>query len=240
MNVQPTEVTEPASGYRAVSPLAVGSLVLGLLAPIALVGSLLWIVPALGIALAVLALRAIKQSSGELTGRRAAMVGLVLNAVFATAGPVNQICTRYWLAGAAQPIADAWFDFLRHDEPHKALQLGQPALQRRVLNDLLWDYYGSSKENRKELEHFVSSPVPRLVLEYGEKCQARFYEIASVVPANDRDMIDLIYVVTYPAPSGKQSFFVRMIIERRVLLSGDIAWRIASNEGGIRPPSMLP
>ena len=44
-----------ASGYHAFSLLAIGSLVLGLFSPLALVHPLLWIVPALGISLAVLA-----------------------------------------------------------------------------------------------------------------------------------------------------------------------------------------
>ena len=239
LSVKFDETTE-GSSYHAVSPAAVGSLVLGLLSPLALVGSLLWIIPAVGIGLAALALRAIRQSNGDLTGRATAYAGLALCTTFASAGPVKTAYTTYYLADAAKPIVEAWFDFLRHGEPQKALQLTTPSMQRRVLNDLLWDYYRSSPENRQELEKFVASPVPRLVLEYGEKCQVRFYEVSRVITGPSNDTIELVYAVTYPDENGKKTVFVLMTVDRRPLQTGEISWRIANNQGGYRPASMLP
>lgn len=238
LSVKLDETTEGAE-YHAVAPAAVGSLILGLLSPVALVGSLLWIVPALGIGLAALALRSIRNSKGDLAGRGTALIGLGLSMVSIAAAPAQMTFTRQHLAAAARPIVDAYFDFLRHGEPHKALQLTVPQTQRRVLNDLLWNHYAETKENREELEKFVASPVPRLILEYGEKCQARFYEINTVVPASDSDRIELVYAVTYPDGESKKSFFVLVIVERRVLQSGEVSWRIANAQGGFRPTTFL-
>ena len=233
------ETTEGV-GYHAMSPAAVGSLVLGLLSPLALVGSLLWILPAVGIALAVIALRAIRRSKGDVTGARAAYAGMALCTIFAAAGPVKAAYTTHYLAAASRPIVEGWFDFLRKGEPHKALQLTMPPAQRRVLNDLLWNYYSGSKETRGELEKFVASSVPRFLLEHGDKCQVRFYEINRVTPGPSSDTIELVYVVTYPDAAGqKKSFFVLFTVERRPLQSGEISWRIVNNIGGFRPASML-
>jgi hypothetical protein len=167
--------------------------------------------------------------------------------VFAVALPTKTAFTRYLLAEAARPIAEAWFDFLRNDEPQKALQLTLPAAQRRELNDELWDYYSKSKEARDELEEFVASPVPRVLLEFGESCQVRFYEINRVETDASGDTIELVYAVTYPekptneggSPSGKRTFFVLSTIERRPLPSGEIGWRVVRNIGGFQPTSLM-
>ena len=247
-----SDTSGDAAEYSAVAPTAVASLVLGLLSPLALVGSLLWIVPALGIALAVMALRAIGLSKGDLTGRTAAYTGLALSTLFAVAAPVQTLYTRQHLSDAARPIADAWFEFLREREPQKALQLTVPQLQRRVLNERLWDYYRGSKETYDELEAFVASPVPRLILEHGTAAEARFYETHRVTTGADSDLIELVYAVTFPGSgqrvevagdstraTRKQTIFVLVSVERRALDSGDIAWRIVNNLGGFRPATML-
>lgn len=225
------------AGYHAVSPLAVGALVMGLLSPLALIAALLWIVPALAVGLACLAFQAIANSGGELTGRGVAFAGLALGILFAAAGPVRSATTRLLLAEQARPICDAWFDFLRNGEPQKAHQLMKPDLQRRALNDRLWEYYRSNKENRDELKSFVATPVPRAILEYGRKCEIRFVETSQVIPGNDSAAIDLVYAVTCPAETGKQTFFVLMSVDRRPQQDGSIAWRIANDRSGIIPAS---
>jgi hypothetical protein len=227
--------TNEGEDYHAISPPAVGSLILGLLSPVVLAGMLLWVIPAIGIGLALLALRSIRRSSGALTGRGVALTGLFLCTLFATAAPAQVLYARHSLAQAARPIVDAWFDFLRHGEPEKALQLTMPAAQRRELNDALWDYYGSAKENRDQLEGFVASPVPRFVLEQGEKCQARFYDANRVATSSSGDTIELIYAVTYPDGPGKKTFFVNVTVDRRPLKEGEVGWRVATNGGGIHP-----
>ena len=232
--------TNEGEDYHAISPAAVGSLILGLLSPVVLAGMLLWVIPAIGIGLALLALRSIRRSGGALTGRGVALTGLFLCTLFATAAPVQVLYAKHSLAQAARPIVAAWFDFLRHGEPEKALQLTMPAAQRRELNESLWDYYGSSKENRDQLEGFVASPVPRFVLEQGEKCQARFYEVSRVTPGSSSDTIELIYAVTYPDGPGKKTFFVNVTVDRRPLKEGEVGWRVATNSGGIHPDSTQP
>jgi hypothetical protein len=237
--ITPASEHSPAevSGYRAFSPVAIASLTCGILSPLALIGPLLLLLPVLGVGLAILALRAIAQSRGELVGRRLALSGMALSLIFGTAGPAQSAATTARLSAAARPIADQFFAYLREGQPHFAHQLTMTANRRRALNENLWSYYGDTKENREELTNWVEQPVPRFLLDRGEQAEVRYYAPGAVVAGSDPQYVDLIYAVTYPTPSGKQSFFVRVTVERRNLPSGDVSWRIAGLEGGYRPPS---
>lgn len=65
--------------YRALSSLAVAGAVLGVVGLLALLDWFLALIPLVGIVVSLLALRRIRTSDGELTGRPAALTGLVLN-----------------------------------------------------------------------------------------------------------------------------------------------------------------
>lgn len=237
---QSAQIDQPNTiEYRAISPAAIAGLVFGLLSVVALVHPLLWAVPVFGLSLSLVAFWKIRQSGGELTGHRAATAGLILSVFFGTAGMAKESYERYWFSHAARPIAEAWFSFLQHDEPSKALQLSSLPAQRRPLDEALWEYYSANKENRAELQSFVATPVPRLLLEYGKKCQVRYYETGRIEVNHDREVVELFYAVTFPEGASKKTFFVRMNIERRPLQSGGVAWRVASNLGGVRPAAML-
>lgn len=68
--------------YVAVNAVAVFALIFGLASVLAIVDSILLIVPVAGLCCAVLALRQISQSNGTQTGRLLAVVGLVLSLAF--------------------------------------------------------------------------------------------------------------------------------------------------------------
>lgn len=70
---------EQTTEYRSLSLLAILALVFGVAAPLAIFGPVLMVVPIFGIAIALLALRSIAISDGAMTGRWAAMTGLVLS-----------------------------------------------------------------------------------------------------------------------------------------------------------------
>jgi hypothetical protein len=71
--------------YVAVNQTAVVALVLGVLSSIALLGSLLLVVPVVGVVFAIVAIRQINDSSGTQTGKAMAWAGLALCVVFAGA-----------------------------------------------------------------------------------------------------------------------------------------------------------
>lgn len=77
--------------YRALSTSAVASLIVGLLACLAIFDWTLVAIPFIGIPLAILSLVKISRHRDELTGEGLARAGLALSLVFAVAGPA-------WLA----------------------------------------------------------------------------------------------------------------------------------------------
>ena len=70
------------TGYVAVNQTAVVALVLGVLSAIALFGTLLLVVPVVGIVFAIVAIRQISDSNGTQTGKWMAWTGLALCLAF--------------------------------------------------------------------------------------------------------------------------------------------------------------
>ncbi len=73
--------------YVAVNPIAVSAILAGLASLLALIDSLLLIIPAIGVALAIVALVQIRSSNGTQTGRLLAVGGMLLS--IAVAGVVG-------------------------------------------------------------------------------------------------------------------------------------------------------
>jgi hypothetical protein len=98
--------------YRAPSALAVGSLIVGLLSPVYVLGSLLIIVPLAGIALALLAVRRIAVSDGALVGRSLALCGLALSITSASAVVGYSLTTRQFRTAQADDIGREWLSLV--------------------------------------------------------------------------------------------------------------------------------
>ncbi len=80
--------------YRAISRLAVGSLVVGLLSALALLGPILWMVPLFALVLGLLALVVIQRSRGGLVGVPMALAGLCLAICFGSAALTDYFNAR--------------------------------------------------------------------------------------------------------------------------------------------------
>jgi hypothetical protein len=84
---EPTRaVAEEQEIYRAVSPLAVASFILGILSVVALLAWELAIIPAIGFTVGAIACRRIARRPDDLTGRPLALVGMGLAALFWAGG----------------------------------------------------------------------------------------------------------------------------------------------------------
>jgi hypothetical protein len=90
---------EPAPAYRALSTSAVATLLLGALSALALLDSLLVVVPLVGIGLGLGSLRIIRRQSEELSGRGVARVGIALCVVFFTAS----VARHSWIYATEVP-----------------------------------------------------------------------------------------------------------------------------------------
>src|SRR5262245_13979700 len=82
---------QPLAGYRAVAPLAILAVCLGLASALILTTPLLAVVPVAAIIVAAVALRTIRSSGGQLAGQVPAMAGLCLATFFLGLGMTQHL-----------------------------------------------------------------------------------------------------------------------------------------------------
>lgn len=117
-----------AVGYRPVSRLAVASAVVGVLSSVALTTPLLWIVPLVGIALAVAGLADVSRVGAEKAGRAAALVGLALSAGFGTQAVTTSLVARWITQGRTKAVVHAWLDAIGENRIADARSMIAPHL----------------------------------------------------------------------------------------------------------------
>jgi hypothetical protein len=240
-SVPDVHITDAEDGelaaYRALSGRAVLGLVCGLLAPLAMVDSLLWILPALGVLLSGSAIRRIKKSDAALTGRRMATAGLILSLVFAAAAPTNWLVYRRMVRNEARQFSALWFQFLTHRQPQKAFQLTVAPPVRQLLDHRLWAFYRTDTRQRQQLENYVKTPLIHTLLTLGPRAEARFYQTTGQTRENNNDEVEQVFAVIYEEEGEKKSFFVAVRAMRQKMATGEAAWRII-NAAGVRADAL--
>lgn len=230
---------EAAPSYQAISPHAVGGLLLGLISVAAMFHVLLWFVPLLSIFICGWALRRIAVYWPTYTGRTAARVGLALAVFWGTAAPVSWWIQRESLVGDAERFAEGWFDLLRHDDPLRAHQLTLAPSARRPFDAALPNVYRDDPPLRAELEEFVAQPPVRALLALGEQAQVRLYRTDSVGGEASLQIVMQTYAITHGDSQARKSFFVTTVVTRAVLTRLDTAqWRIRISSLQDRPPEL--
>jgi hypothetical protein len=229
--------------YRALSSLALAALLAGLLSPLALFGSGLWLVPLVAVVLSSLALWRIAARWPELIGRPAAVAGLLIGTVFLAAAPANDLVYRYLLRRQARQFAEMWIDAVRHtkDDPlevYKAHHLTVDPRRRLPLESKLVDFYKRSDSYGPALKKFVDEPTLRTLFALGTSAQIRFYQTLDEEIQNNSASEQQIYAVTYPDEHQQpKTFFIALRMERIVDPNNSRAgWTLIRVEGGIRPP----
>jgi hypothetical protein len=109
------EATEEMIGYRPVSRLAVAAAVAGGLSSLALTTPLLWILPLVGVVLAVAGLADVARVGAEKAGRTAALVGLALSVGFGAQAMTTTAMSRWIMESRTKAAARAWLDAVRED-----------------------------------------------------------------------------------------------------------------------------
>jgi len=209
-SASPADATE----YRAVSPLAIVALVVGLLSALALAAPVLWIVPLLGLLISSAALLSLQEGSG-LVGRPAALAGLAFSIFFGTAAPTAWLAADWRLDRDAQAFGLAWFDFLARGETHRAHQLGVRPTARRPLNDAeqLWAEYRRPGELHDELEVFVARPLIKKLVSLDAQAVVRHVATRDALHEDQRDTIRQLYAVSRSA-DDQQPLYVELVLER--------------------------
>lgn len=123
---QPTTAQDEYTQYRALSMAAVVTLVFGIVSLAGLVFPVLLWIPLVGIGFGVVALRRLSRQRDELTGRRAALTGLVLS-VLCFGGGVA-IATTIYVTEVPKDYERIGFFELQPDKRRPNLPVSQRAL----------------------------------------------------------------------------------------------------------------
>lgn len=234
-------IEEDLRRYGNVSGWAVASLVCGCLSVVALFADVLLIVPALGIFMALLALKRISDPSYAVIGRKPALVGLSLSILFGIAAPAERIAERWLVVRDADRFARLWFDLLRQNRPIEALHLEVEPFERRPIGrpQRITDYYRDREEGATMVKYFFEDPIIKTLIALNERATVRFYENEVYAPGRSRTAVVNVYAVTYSEKGRLHTFFVQLSLERvKAPFTPDVGWQIITHQGGIRPKSL--
>lgn len=115
--------SDTAAEYRPVSRLAVAALVVGACSALAVFSVVAWVLPLVGVAVAVAALRDLDRPGVLKAGRLAAVAGLALAVGFGGQAVTATLVTRAIVARRAEATAAFWIDAVRDGRTADALAI---------------------------------------------------------------------------------------------------------------------
>ncbi len=217
--------------YRTVSRTAIASLLLGLLSAAAFVNKLMWCVPIVGVALAIVALRIISKGESLVLGRKAAQVGLALSLLFLTSATTGHLFRQRSLRQQARPHTSKWIEMVREGRLREAHQMYLPQLDRQKLGTNLQNYYEATREAREDKESFFGQSPLSEIVELGRQGQLRFEADEDVSTIRESgESIDLIvqrYAIDYEADGRSQTLSFLIHVTRAYdSHHGEARWRV--------------
>lgn len=150
--------------YRPVSGAAIVALILGLLSPLAVFWSILWLLPLLGVLASAVAFRGIRRSDGVLAGRNLAIAGLVISLLIGSMVVAAEFTRKRLVVAQGTPWGVKWCELLLEGRTEEALELEQGPSTRRPLSSLE-KYYSENDSARARLAEFREDPVVKLLTE---------------------------------------------------------------------------
>ncbi|MGB9687714.1 hypothetical protein [Thermogutta sp.] len=238
----PDTVVPEAAAYRPLSAAAVLACVLGVLSVSAFFGPALWVIALAGVIVSLWAWIRIHQFDPPLTGRTGALIGLGLSVFCLVGGPAQWMLQRYLLTQEAQKFAMLFFDYLLHDQPHKAHQLSRAAFDRAPLDEHLWEKYPPDSSARKDLEAFLERKEVRAIILLGKdpRTKIRFFDTEGVWREDTLIKVAQSYAVTYfDTNNVKRTFFLTVILNRYPLRTAMISDWFVSDLSSYTPPHAL-
>ncbi len=146
-----------AEDYRPLSGLAVVAALLGVLSPIGIAAPFLLFVPVAGAATAVAALARIRNSGGELSGRRLALAGLTLSLFFGAWSVTQDLGRRWILARQAREFCDGWLGLMQGGKVFEAHQWVREPSERFGSTADYKIVYEQTEEAREALESYLAT-----------------------------------------------------------------------------------
>lgn len=199
-NLRPDE--KPLAEYRSVSRIAVFAALFGVASAAVLISPLLVVVPLAAVVLAVVALRSIDASEGQLVGRVPALVGLSLAVLFVGWGFSRYVTRQTQLEKHAQAFAEQWLALMAEGRHREAYQLQQSSAQRFFSAEALEHLFDDDPERRDMFQTALTQPPLSDFLAEGRDVRYRYEGVASSRRYNRDDFVVLHYVIERPAQRG--------------------------------------
>jgi hypothetical protein len=159
--------------YRSLSLLALVSLIVGLAAPLCFAAPLMMVLPLVGTALALVALRHVASSEGRLAGRGAALSGLALCLISLLAVVSYSQVTRLLRERQAKQFGLAWIESLLAGDTQRAFRLTTTGTRLRPSSA----HPGETPTN--PYDEFVASPLVHDLTTTGANGLVRFVDTLS-------------------------------------------------------------
>jgi hypothetical protein len=203
------------SSYRTPSVLSIVSLVLGIVAPVALFAPLLLVIPIAGCVLALMAVRQISSNEGMLIGRTAACLGLALSIAAIVATVTRSTVTETLLSRQARAVAVEWFDLLQSGDVEQAFEL-TTASRQPTPKPPPGAPESAAEPQVPPLETFRADPVVHFLLEHAQKVPVEYLGDEVVDPAAiSNARVQQIFEVAVPAETGAGSTTsIELILQR--------------------------
>jgi hypothetical protein len=215
--------------YRSISKLSLVALALGLASALVLVNPLLAPIPLMAAAVALLSLRAIRASGGQMVGRVPAIAGLCLAMLFLGWGVSARFSRAWTLESHARRFAEAWLRLVAEGDLEQADQLRLPAHGRMGSAALRKEFYEKNPQALSEMTAFFAKPELRDFVALGENVKFRLDSFDGNERSTYVDRLFLRY--TFSDAQGSTPPRALRITVKRQQDENHVDWQIESIAG---------
>ena len=205
--------TDGASSYRPMSGWAIVAFVLGLGSSLALLGPILVIVPIAALGVAAWTIYQISHAELRPLGRRWAVAGLVLAALFGSAGVARFVARHRILHERATALCEDWITALQRGEPYLAFSMMRPSSARPVSEEIAKGMI-DDENTRAAFRKFTSDAAVTTLLSERDAARVRFVRELAFVSTAERDQFSEVYEIEYRGTNGNIKRFLRLLLER--------------------------
>ena len=192
--------------YRPLSIAALVSLLLGLASVVVLINPVLAIVPLAALVVSVVALRGIVAASDGLSGRRLAVGGLCLAALFLGWGVAKHFHHQAHVSIRAREFADDWLRVLATGDLPRAFQLHVAREYRQDPHSIKPRPTMNKGEPDSEMTDFFHDPALKEFLAAGPDVRFRFEEV--VLQSRDGLSNQVVLKYTFDGNSGRMPLWI--------------------------------
>jgi hypothetical protein len=246
--VQFTDPEAPElSDYRPVDLWVILAIALALLSLTAFLVPLFWIVPLLATGVSIVALRSVHDDTRPTSGRKGAVVALVISLFILGAAPARYITIMTMIAQQGRNHAEAWLELVRQGRLQEAHQLTLSLYSRVSPQTSLEGHYQERPSvptatpnpmammeefsPAAELQNLFSQPGLREIVKAAPDVEFELVRSAGFERDSgpNTQVLDLRYVARYEVDGKPQRSRFRVLMERTLFThSGVTHWRVRS------------